>query len=148
MTINVPLLRKTLEWAYGEHLKAERGEVSEWSQGDWMAPTRDVQPWNLDREDVDAAVQEGTACGTACCIAGKVAYDEGWRPVAFQGGTITGRDGRVDSAFEVGARLLGLNDGQAKDLFNGCNTIGELYWIAGGITDGEIEPPPGLGPVR
>jgi len=133
MDVNVPLLRKTLEWAYEQHLKAERGEPSEWNQSNWILTTE---------------------CGTVCCIAGKITIDAGWTPVwgFVGGGEVVRRDGISDDvsddvssyASDVATRELGLTEGQAQLLFSGANTIEDLYSLAGQFTDGEVQPPPEL----
>lgn len=140
--VNVPLLRKTLDWAYGEWQKARRGEISEWNQEDWMLPTEAVMPF--DEDEVIAAVQQGLACGTSCCIAGKVAFDDGWRTRVPWGSSWLvhpAAPGAEYPAREVGADLLGLTDSQAHELFSGNNKIHDLYRIAARITDGEITVP-------
>lgn len=139
--INVPLLRKTLDWAHEEWQKHLRGEISEWQQGTWMINTADLYEHS---EKVYAAFRAGQACGTACCIAGKVALDDGWHTTyAGLGGRIY-RDGESRSAFFVGAELLGLDEDQATELFSGSNTIYNLYAVAGALTNGEITLPPEL----
>jgi hypothetical protein len=140
-SVNVPLLRKTLEWAHEEWNKKLRGEISEWAQGTWMTSTTNI----YGTERTVEALRAGTACGTACCIAGKVALDDGWHQDGMSGlgGTLR-RDGETDNAFDIGQELLGLNADQAAALFSGYNTIYSLYRIARDITDGEIQAPPEL----
>lgn len=141
-TVNVPLLRKTLEWAYGEWQKVRRDEISEWNQGNWMVSTAGLYDYS---EKVYEAFRQGAACGTACCIAGKVALDDGWHPAMTRGlGGFAYRDGERADVFDIGRDLLGLTNEQANWLFAGGNTIYNLYSIANQITDGEIQPPPEL----
>lgn len=141
--INVPLLRKTLDWAHEEWQKKRRGEISEWNQGAWMASTVDLYYGR--QAMVIEALRQGTACGTACCIAGKVALEAGWHTVVSGGlgGTLS-REGEMSDAYSVGMELLGLDEEQAMALFSGSNTIWSLYAIAGAITNGEIALPPEL----
>lgn len=46
-------------WAEKEYEKSLEGKPSEWDQGNWVIPNEEL------------------GCGTACCIAGKVAFDDG-----------------------------------------------------------------------
>lgn len=127
MDVNVPLLRKTLDWAYGQYQLAERGLPSEWTQGDWILRS------------------SATECGTTCCIAGKIALEAGWKPtMPLLGGGEVQRDGEVAFVADVAQRELGLTGGQAEELFAGANTIERLYRLAGQCTSGEIQPPPEL----
>lgn len=128
--INVPLLRTQLEWATEQHELAKLGQPSEWNQ-------------------------EVYWCGTAGCIAGHTAIGEGWRPlpprlchcgcgrqVSADGDMV--RDGTESTAEAIAVEALGLTDDQSDDLFDGYNTIRELWGIARRITDGAIEIPAGL----
>ena len=81
--VNVKLLRKTLEWAHDQWHRWQRNEISEWEQGDWMVSTAQ-RYWDMSEEDFQALIDEGSICGTSCCVAGKVAYDLGYEsPSAF-----------------------------------------------------------------
>lgn len=126
MTVNVPLLRKTLDWAYEQYQLLLRGLPSEWDQSSWIRHSSAV------------------SCGTVCCVAGKIALEAGWVSRQGDGGSLIARDGVVDTASRVAARELGLAPGQAEALFSGGNTIGMLYAVAGQLTDGEITAPPEL----
>ena len=125
-TVNVPLLRKTLDWAYDQYQLSLRGLPSEWSQGEWIRHSSAV------------------SCGTVCCVAGKIALEAGWRSLHGDGGSVVIQDGVIDFANAVAADELGLTRDQAEALFSGGNTIGMLYAIAGQLTDGEITAPPEL----
>jgi len=140
--VNVPLLRKTLEWAHGEWQKKRRGEVSEWDQAVWMASTAALHGYDA---KVFEAFKAGTACGTTCCIAGKVALDAGWHHGfrSHLGGTVY-REGEYRSTESVAMELLGLDSDTAFRLFNGVNSIYSLYAVAAEITGGEIQMPPEL----
>ena len=140
--VNVPLLQKTLDWAYGEWQKKLRGEVSEWHQGDWTVATAEVY-WD-NEELVEKALSAGTACGTSCCIAGKVALDAGWKPASGVGGATVLRDGEFDTVRDVAIELLGVSEDDATRLFYGQNTIYDLYLVAEEITGGQIVKPPAL----
>jgi hypothetical protein len=131
MEKNVPLLRKMADWAYGEWLKSERGEQSEWNQAIYIG--------------------EDENCGTVCCIAGKTALEvsslrvEGFN---YDGGPgiVGDYDGGYDlSIREIASRALGLNYMEAGVLFSGGNTISDVYAIMNVITNGEITPPHEIG---
>lgn len=166
--VNVPLLRETLEWALNEHRKQEAGLPSEWDQGNWLSSVHDATVKRLAnytyyassvRGSYDEALAKATeqvealnlpmACGTACCIAGRIVLVNGWE-------SREGNDIEVFKGDEVwpvdtlAAELLGLSpslplyeydDDGDFELFEGDNTIRDLYRIAGELTDGEIEMP-------
>lgn len=145
-TVDAPRLAKTLDWAYGEHLRAEAGLFSEWHQGAWMFHSDELARRNGTYEEYLVAQRAGATCGTACCIAGKVALDSGYRSVHGDGGdaVIHGETEDWSGASEVAAELLGLHDWQADLLFSGGNRITDLYAIAEVLTGGEITAPPEL----
>lgn len=149
MSIDIALLRKTLDWALDEHRKAQRGEQSEWEQGEWLSSISDVAAWKLaDSMDIADAMAKvarlglPTACGTACCIAGKIALDAGYRPSYDTGATaLVDVAGQQRMVGDVAAELLGTTYRMVENLFYGHNTIYDLYRIAGELTGGEIEMP-------
>lgn len=117
-TVNVPLLRKQLEWATSEHAKATRGEFSEWDQDKW--------------------------CGTRCCIAGHTALDTGWTTHTYPDGavsTVLTRGTESEHVRYVAQDALGLTWDEAQTLFDGKNQISDLWRIANKVTNGEIEIP-------
>lgn len=129
-TVNVPLLRKVVEWAEAE---AEKPEIdSEWNQGLWYTPPFN-KAWFLIRDatetsDTDAALVSLLAphCGSSYCIAGYIAQsvDERYRTQ----NTVNG----VESS-TVAANELGINESQACSrygLFYGSNTIHDIRRIA------------------
>lgn len=100
--IDLPLLRKVVDWAAAED---EKPEVErEWYQGTWIAPASVL----------------GRNCGTAYCIAGYVGHLHGF--VAATRGTEHVAD------FAQGA--LGLTDLERAVLFSGGNTIQEIRHYA------------------
>lgn len=108
--LNVPLLRKQLEWADSENAKAKRGEKSEWAQTTW--------------------------CGTSCCIAGHTVLDLGW---THEGPAGARKEGAVQQSVRaVAAGALGLTSFEADLLFDGANDIKTLWTHAERITGGEI----------
>jgi hypothetical protein len=149
MTVDVPLLRKTLEWAYTEWQKHLQGKPSEWNQCNWIGPAREARN-NIvldDDELVAEAVRTGEICGTACCIAGKIVIDDGWSvpsPYYGTGGSVVRKGNRKEHVIDVAAELLGISETNANALFYGSNTIYDLYRIASELTDGEIQIPEGL----
>lgn len=60
MSVNIPLLRKAVEWAEAEAAKPDQTQC-EWYQRQWVIPAADI----------------GRACGTCYCIAGYVALVSG-----------------------------------------------------------------------
>lgn len=121
--VNVPLLRKTVEWATDQWRKAQRGEASEWTQKFYF----------VKRQRLD--------CGTACCIAGKVVLDAGYEP-AYEDGDVTAwavGDGEERPAGEIARELLGLSMFQGERLFWEDNSIHDIWRIAEEISGGEIK---------
>lgn len=103
-------------WVYGEHLKQQAGLPSEWNQSNWLT---------------------GTACGTACCVAGKVALDAGAVPADWSTGrpielevdapaTTIMIDGAKREVEEFAREELGLSEAEASNLFNGYNNYQKI----------------------
>jgi hypothetical protein len=126
-------LIKLVTWAAGENAKKQLGLPSEWDQGYWV--TRD--------DRVQFAVD---GCGTACCLGGKVAIEDGGVPVrdevgdwaTFDDGITTGNVVFPDvdpeemvSVSEYARDALGLTDGQASQLFAGSNSYEDVLRIVG-----------------
>lgn len=110
--VNIPLLRKAVEWAEAEAAKP-------WGLGEWyQADTVVTNP---------TAIRKDPECGTCFCVAGFVAAQQDERfavtPVV---------DGR--HAVDVASEALGLPDGWAAltrgGLFSGGNTIADVRRIA------------------
>lgn len=120
--INVPLLRKAIEWAEAEAAKPE--ELCEWQQGFWVLPKSDHDPAAyIDVEELDVAkirAYEGLAeeCGTCFCIAGRVAHESG-QVVSYSRGVK-----------REAASLLGIDIAAAHRLFASNNTIEDVRRIA------------------
>lgn len=114
-TINIPPLRKALEHVT-EH-------PEEHNQGTWASRT---------------------GCGTTGCLAYWIATFAGhkvaWmRPlIGVELACFTTQDKPIG---QVAAREAGLSPAQAKQLFNGNNTIDDLWNLASEYTDGEIARP-------
>ena len=112
--VNVPLLRKTLEWATN-HPEEHRQDV-------YGVRT----PW-----------------GTAYCIAGKVAVDAGHKLDWDWGGAEQVAASLANLA-DIARRLLGLpydSLNWASKLFGPRNSLADLWRMAADYTEGEIEVP-------
>jgi len=120
---NIPLLRKTLEWAEEQWEVKKRGHASEWNQMIWVRKS---------------------GCGTACCIFGKIAFDNGvvdQQLVVTSAGThverIDGPEGYILGGQMIRTYAqgqLGLLSIEAAMLSHGSNNIDDLRkignWIA------------------
>lgn len=139
MTVDVPQLRKELEYITANRLH--------WNQGSWL---------------------KRTSCGTVGCLAGNTVLNAGYLPLATSDGflnyvsrervpcnedgyfvVVAGRDNSllangvpVERVSDCAQRLLGLSDVEANLLFSGDNSLYRLWAIASRITHGEIEIPP------
>lgn len=110
-------------WLYGEHLKKQAGLPSEWDQAMWG---RD------------------TACGTTCCIAGKVVLEAGGvfiNKITMPNGTTRYDEALMPDGSEVsiGAKareLLKLSEQQSGMLFAGANSYEQAVAIIDAIIDG------------
>ena len=120
--LNIPLLRKMVEWVEEQ---AERTEGREWYQNQWVSHP--------------AALGSTTAhfCDTAYCLAGKVAVDAGWTPVFDSRLSITDTvalNGERALVGEVAAELLGLpvdcDNHQIGGLFDPRNDATRIREIA------------------
>jgi hypothetical protein len=115
MEINVPLLRKTLEYA-----DAHPEEIK-------------LDTWAMK-----------TACGTTACIAGTAVVLAGheidWnsKSLCFYGVSCV-TDGRF--IVDVAEEELGLTEQQANELFY-CSSLNEVWEAAERLTDGEIRRTP------
>lgn len=124
ITPNIPYLRKMVEWVESE---AKRTEGREWYQETWMSPGQEAEA------DFN---QQIDFCDTACCVAGKVALLEGWRPQTYNGDPNSGftgnviKGGETRHASHVARDVLGLTEDQADDLFEACNTAEDIRAIA------------------
>jgi hypothetical protein len=146
MSVNVELLRDTAQWAYVEWQKDQAGEISHWWQRDWMIALTELAEYGriLQQPDViELAVHEGESCGTACCIAGRIALTAGWAPDPNCYGFAV-KDGQFRNISELARELLGLEGDQAQALFEADNNITDVFVLAHRFTDGAITIPEGL----
>lgn len=121
MIPNIPLLRKVVEWVE-EQEQLTKGRV--WDQWSYYAYWEQQSPW----------------CRTSMCVAGKVAWDAGWRPVWGVESPLDGwetpsieKDGTTAFASVVGAELLCLTQSQAENLFAADNDAADIRRIAESI---------------
>lgn len=121
MTINRKRLIALAEWAAAQDARRRLGLPNEWIQENWLTKL---------------------SCGTACCLAGKVALDDGGKPylhdderwedtfeydIAAQV-TFGGEPVRV-SEYAQGA--LGLTGEQRLELFEGTNDLDRVLYVIG-----------------
>jgi hypothetical protein len=119
-TVDVPLLRKQLEWA--------TAHPEEHYQSDWVVETE---------------------CGTAYCIAGHTCVDAGYTMHAdrFRDKVWVDTEHGEEHTAEVALRLLGLprdSPTHGSRLFAGGNDLRRLWELAQAYTGGEIQPPENL----
>lgn len=141
-TVNVPLLRKVVEWAEAEAAKPR--EISEWEQSMWESDPHEnlfFDPNAVDyiesqNEYVKQAYKKSDECGTCYCIAGYTAS------ITLRPGE-TMRDGRIylngkdvchssDRAIEELGLPVDKYDFMPQ-LFDAANTIEDVRRIAEGI---------------
>ena len=113
--INIPLLRKTLEYAAAHH------------------------------EEVDLTVWANrTACGTVACVAGWAAilagHDIDWDTTAPLSGSVY-LTTNGDHIAEIAAQELGLTEEQENQLFY-CASLDAVWEAAERLTNGEIQRSP------
>lgn len=125
--VNVPLLRKAVEWAEVE--AAKPAIDCEWNQRGWVTlPWERAEQLLAGADEIPDAVE--AHCGTAYCIAGYVANLSGfWSDKERAGaGVEWGVDGEHVSDFAQAK--LGIDDAGASDLFYANNTIEQVRSIA------------------
>lgn len=129
--VNVPLLRKAVEWAEAEAAKPR--ELCEWYQGSWrMDPAQ--AGGNFYDEDADEAYSKSTDCGTCFCIAGYAASITLQPGETLEDDTIR-LDGQLQAfVYDRAAEVLGIQSGPMSNrhigLFNGSNSIEDVRRIA------------------
>jgi hypothetical protein len=131
---DIARLEHLLAWATEEQAKLERGEPSEWNQGVYLVD-RMLSLWPTPK----------TSCNTVCCIAGKVALEDGAEIIWNDGGygsrvrVLGSRIGIDDYAQQE----LGLTNSQAFVLFHAENNLEALRKIIDaikrGVSDKELQ---------
>lgn len=140
-TVDVPLLRKALEWAEAEAEKPE--ELRSWDQAFFAVSATERLRYlgaleKVTREKINELVSAGEACGTVYCLAGYVngalCVDE----LEAQGREFNGSsyNARGETQAEVAAELLGIEPPvsglrpEPGHLFAGSNSIEDVRRIA------------------
>lgn len=110
--VNIPLLRKAVEWAEAEAAKPNGLWLQKW----WVSPADTSDSYLMALRQAHGLTED---CGTAYCIAGYVCHVEGIE---------TGQHA------EEAARLLGIDPGKSSaafiPLFAAGNTIEDVRRIA------------------
>lgn len=139
-TPNRERLIRLAHWVSAEEEKRQQGLPSEWDQSMWLVRKRSA------------------TCGTACCLAGKVAMEDGAKPIPrdpdtterewsdVEDGNVASRfrlpDGTVNWVDGYAQRVLGLNDHQADRLFAGSNDLNDVLDVIEDIIGERIEVAP------
>lgn len=118
--VNVPLLRKAVEWAEAE---AALGDEGTWRQARYMLPsvTSTMSPTEFFYLNRDRQIYKVPDCKTSYCIAGYVAVE------------VCGQD--IDWLFgyrirECAREALGITDQDADLLFMASNSIETVRAVA------------------
>lgn len=117
MSVNVPLLRKAVEWVESQpEVPRPRHSLHDHDEVYW-----DQEVWGRKQH-----------CGTALCLAGYVTWLEGWKPVASNSprGGFTARDGETAYIPDLAVELLGITKQQSDELFFGGNTAADIRSVA------------------
>ncbi len=122
--VNIPLIRKVVEWAEAEAAKPAidcRWYQADWSINSWTQALRLVLAnagTPMLAADFALATRIEPYCGTCYCIAGYVTHLAG------------DMDDLIGVSDVIARNALGITDGQADILFNAFNTIGDVRRIA------------------
>ena len=123
--VNIPLLRKAVEWAEAEAMKP--WELSEWSQGNWIASPSSLpgvlpSMYEVDTGRAREGQKKSTDCGTCYCVAGFISVQ------------VQGIEPELASDVEgIAAEALGISDSLADRLFAPHNSIEAVRRIAESI---------------
>ena len=129
--VNIPLLRKCVEWVEEEATKP--GIDRRWWQNRYLTPPRVLAGWLLQYQpgvnilnEYELLDQVETHCGTAFCVAGYVGqlYDERYQFTDCIDGE---ENGHVS---EFARDKLGLTQEQSQKLFAGENNVRDIRRIA------------------
>lgn len=123
MTVNIPLLRKAVEWV--EYQDALPIEQREWFQGEWV----DADGWRFEDLAEKEVIEESEAsvlkssCGTAYCVAGYI----GQSLESAYAASDTYEGVHVS---DFAAEALGLDFHEHVALFSAYNTAADIREIA------------------
>lgn len=132
-TVNVPLLRKGIEWAEAEDRARTDTKPSQWDQTSWVGGAP-IDELSYD-EMVSSVKLTEMECGTTCCIAGWIGFLT-LRPGEYINGvgTIFNENNvRVEHCSDRAQRELGLDNQQAWDLFYRSHDIESVRTLAESI---------------
>lgn len=138
--LNIPLLRKAVEWAEAEDKKPP--QESEWDQLGWMM-TPDQRAF-LHGQDEYAEENQTSykACGTSYCIAGWICYAAGDEFDEESADRMMHRnvivDGKLVPIAERAAELLGLSSNDSQALFFASNSIEDVRRCAEELAGGPL----------
>lgn len=119
--VNIPLLRKAVEWAEAEAAKPP--EVRQWDQGWWVTlPAERAEEFEVDE----------AACGTAYCIAGWTCHAAGDVFDESRSECVSNLADGTHISYRA-RDLLGISSSGAEALFYGGNTIADVRRIAESI---------------
>lgn len=129
MEVNIPLLRKVVEWVEEQESLALADR--RWYQGAWFRKVKDEAIQNIN----------DPMCGTAMCVAGKIAFDDGWIPEVvvvnstdpYRYAEVATKGGETRPIDAIAADLLGIDEYDANELFAGDNSARDIRRIAEGI---------------
>lgn len=122
------ILIDAIDWAAGQDARNRLGLPSAWVQGMWIS-------------QVDG-VSVGNHCGTAACIAGYVTlvHEDVSRDDALSSWRVRTSGGEYQLVEVMAQDSLGLNDSQARALFDEDNTLGDLIDITRQILNDVPQP--------
>lgn len=128
--LNIPLLRKTVEWV--EEQETLPIQLREWQQGSWF---RQVTEEELKYEYGVELVANAPWCDTTMCFAGKIAWDAGWKPVwtSEHEAARCEKNGEIKDVSHVAAELLGIphpEDWSDIELFDAGRSAATLRYLA------------------
>lgn len=108
------------------------------------------EEWNQEHWAYALVTPNGDVCQTACCLAGRVLANEGykfvWEGFEARPSYVTAfhaRNGDKVNIEQRATELLGLTYNDAGGLFDPGNSLDELWQIARELTDGKIVLPDG-----
>lgn len=118
MSVNIPLLRKAVEWVEWQELLPEKKRT--WVQGTWTSlVTKAGLPLRSDRAAERVLSSGRWTCQTSMCVAGWVALETGWKPTLING--MVEKNGIMQHVQEIAAKELGIASYWAERLFSGSN---------------------------